>query len=245
MVLKSWRTVPSCFFSHLKTEVSENPDFCAWSLFSVGTPSGWKRCANAGGLSFSPLCVLRCRSRFTNERWGPVTGESESEDLVGTPRCWWSGFKTVSALTYLERVLVCRGLQQASRETLRWILILSEGDGEKSQSSLSPFLTFSVTLGKHSSRKHCSSISGHEFPSLYPSPGARQLRISRQAAWMLLPNFVLLYAGNLDFYCSSWWEMCHVFPVGQRIAIAASPTFCSISITLISILIRSFVPFCL
>ena len=162
-------------------------------LFNVGTSSSGKRCANARGLSFSPLCVLRCRSRFTNERWGPVTGESESEDLVGTPRCWWSEFRTVSALTYLERVLVCHGLQQASRETLRWILILSEGDGEKSQSSLSPFLTFSVTLGKHSSRKHCSSISGHEFPSLYPSPGARQLRISRQAAWMLLPNFVLLY----------------------------------------------------
>lgn len=132
---------------------------------------------------------------------------------------------SLSALTYLERVLVCRGLQQASRETLRWILILWEGDGEKSQSSLSPFLALSVTLGKRSSRKHCSSISGHEFPSLHPSPGARQLRISRQAAWMLLPNFVLLYAGNLDFYCSSWWEMCHIFPVGQRIAVAASPTF--------------------
>ena len=112
-------------------------------LFNVGTSSSGKRCANARGLSFSPLCVLRCRSRFTNERWGPVTGESEIEDLVRTPRCWWSGFKTVSALTYLERVLVCRGLQQASRETLRWILILSEGDGEKSQSSLSPFLSFS------------------------------------------------------------------------------------------------------
>ena len=76
------------------------------------------------------------------------------------------------------------------------------GDGEKSYSGLSPFLTLSVTLGKRSSKKH-RSISGHEFPSLHPSPGARQLRISRQAAWMLLPNFVLLYAGNLDFYCSS------------------------------------------
>ena len=109
---------------------------------------------------------------------------------------------SLSALTYLQRVLVCCGLQRASRETLRRILMLSEGDGEKSKSGLSPFLSLLARLGKHSYRKHCSSVSRHEFPPLHSSPGARQLRMSCQAVWMLLPNCVLLDAGNLDFHCS-------------------------------------------
>ena len=59
-------------------------------------------------------------------------GESGVEDLVGNPMMLMKWVQSsLSALTYLGRVLVCCRLQQASRETLRWILILS-GDGEKS-----------------------------------------------------------------------------------------------------------------
>ena len=122
--------------TELKTDVSENPDFYAWCDFSMFAHHPVERDRQmhfAWGLAFSPSpCVLHCRSRFTNERWDLVTGESGVEDLVGNPMMLMKWVQSsLSALTYLGRVLVCCRLQQASRETLRWILILS-GNGEKS-----------------------------------------------------------------------------------------------------------------
>ena len=129
MVLKSGMSVPSYFFSHWKTEISENPDFYArFVTFQCSHIIQLKEIGFAWGLAFSPSpCVLRCRSRFTNERWGLVTGESGVEDLVGNTMMLMKWVQSsLSALTYLESVLVCCRLQQASRETLRWILIYQE-----------------------------------------------------------------------------------------------------------------------
>lgn len=110
---------------------------------------------------------------------------------------------------------------------LRLILILFRGRQREIQRRLKAILSLLAVLGKNSYREHCYSISGHEFPSLCPSPGARRLRISCQAAWLLLPDFVLLCVGDLDFYCTFLIGYGHVFPVGLRMGTAAFPRLSS------------------
>lgn len=80
-----------------------------------------------------------------------------------------------------------------------------EGGEKKIKRDLKPFLSllqcFTHTQKFHIKSPAVSLFLGVNFLSSPPLPGAMQLRISCQAVWLLLPNSVLLYASNLDFYC--------------------------------------------
>lgn len=164
------------------------PGFSCVGSGSVGTP--WRLC----------VPVHRQLSAPQRERWGRVGCAG------GLGQQLW-GHRPAGGQPCPAKLSSCTGQsfhQPATEIPVQWLPANADvawKNTEELKRDLKLFLSPLTIFHKLFCRDRLVGYFWARVSFLHPLPGAVRLRISCQAAWVLSPNSVLLYAGNLDFYC--------------------------------------------